>query len=163
MPYTRRPTWFSLPLALLIELQAWLWTHVRPMVEAFLTLPLWRRLGLWSFAWLSRRPPWQAMIVVSALFIAFEPPKILAYYWIARHHWISGGLLYSATKLLEAGLVAVIERACRPALRKVPMYRRIYIWIARARRWARNRSRPWRLRLRKWRRRMRRLARPSPH
>lgn len=154
-----RHSWISLPLAVLIEVQAWLWTHLRPLVEALLTLPLWRHLGRVLFSWMAKRRPWQAMLMVSVMFIAFEPPKILAYYWIAKGHWCSGGLLYVAVKLLEAGLVAALERACRPALRKVPLYRRIYILIARARRWARNRSRPWRLRLHAWRKRVARDAR----
>ncbi|GGP24163.1 hypothetical protein [Silvimonas iriomotensis] len=141
-PLQRR--WWVLPFALLLALQSWLWLHLRRGAEWLLAWPVWRRWGAGVMRWLRARTPFQAMLCFIVPVLLTNPPRLICVYLLAKGHWLASAVLYVTLKSLEFGSVAVVERACRPVLRTVRLYRRGYLFVARWRRWTRRQLRPWR-------------------
>ncbi|WP_051711191.1 hypothetical protein [Andreprevotia chitinilytica] len=144
-----------MPIALFVLLETWLWLHLRPLVAGFLELRIWRVWGAALTGWLVRRSPWQAFACFALPMLALLPAKFLDLWLLKGGHVLWAVALLIALKLFSFGVLAFIERACRPALRRLPLYRHIYAFVQRLRRWAKRQTRPWRLWFRHMRERLR--------
>jgi hypothetical protein len=116
---------------------------LRPLIAAFARLPLFGRLR----DWLLTIPPYPAMLLFAIPFAIIEPLKLLALYWIAIGHVVTGTavtiLLHGLSILSTERLFAVLK----PTFLKIPWFAalwaritairdRLLAWVRETRAWA---------------------------
>jgi hypothetical protein len=115
-------------LALLFLFEAWLWTHLEPIVAwVVAVLPL-ERLKARIAAAIERLSPMATLIVFTVPFIVLFPLKFLEFWFLAHRHWLGAILTLVAAKLLGLGVTAFIFAAARPKLLQMPWFRSFYEW-----------------------------------
>jgi len=115
-------------LALLFLLEAWLWTHLEPIVAwVVAAIPL-ERLKARIAAAIGRLSPTATLIVFTVPFVVLFPLKFLEFWFLAHRHWTGAILTLVAAKLLGLGVTAFIFGAARPKLLQMPWFRSFYEW-----------------------------------
>ena len=115
-------------LALLFLLEAWLWTHLEPIVAwVVAAIPL-ERLKARIAAAIGRLSPTATLIVFTVPFVVLFPLKFLEFWFLAHRHWTGAILTLIAAKLLGLGVTAFIFGAARPKLLQMPWFRSFYEW-----------------------------------
>jgi hypothetical protein len=122
-----RPVLFL--LALLFLLEAWLWTHLEPIVAWVVAVIPLKRLKARIAAAIERLSPTATLIVFAVPFIVLFPLKVLEFWLLAHRHWLGAVLVLVAAKLLGLGVTAFIFEAARPKLLQMPWFRRFYDWV----------------------------------
>lgn len=74
-----------------------------PLVRAVQRL----RLFAWLAQWIGRLPPYAILVALLVPLVLFEPPKVLAVYWLATGH-VARGIVTLA--LSYAGSLLLVER-----------------------------------------------------
>jgi len=116
-------------LALLFLLEAWLWTHLEPIVAwAVALIPL-ERLKARIAAAIERLSPAATLIVFTVPFVVLFPLKFLEFWLLAHRHWAAAILTLVAAKLLGLGITAFVFAAARPKLLQMPWFARFYDWV----------------------------------
>jgi hypothetical protein len=86
-----------------------LWPLVRPLAEALSRLHFMRSLR----AWLAALGPYPALLLLAVPFLVLEPLKLLAVYWTATGHVVTGTVallaLHGASLLSTERLFAVLK------------------------------------------------------
>jgi hypothetical protein len=115
----------------------------RPLIAAFSRLPLFGRLC----AWLLTIPPYPAMLLFAIPFAILEPLKLLALYWTAIGHVLTGTVamivLHGLSILSTERLFAVLK----PTFLTIPWFAalwgritsirdRLLAWVRETRAWA---------------------------
>src|ERR1700694_4460647 len=119
---------FLLLLALLFLFEAWLWTHLEPIVAwAVAVIPL-QRLKARIAAAIERLSPAAPLIVFTVPFLVLLPLKFLEFWLLAHRHWAAAILTLIAAKLLGLGVTAFVFGAARPKLLQMPWFRVFYEW-----------------------------------
>jgi hypothetical protein len=116
-------------LALLFLLEAWLWTHLEPIVAWVVAVIPLRRLKAWIAAAIERLSPTATLIVFAVPFIVLFPLKVLEFWLLAHRHWLGAVLVLLAAKLLGLGVTAFIFEAARPKLLQIPWFAGFYDWV----------------------------------
>ena len=116
-------------LALLFLLEAWLWTHLEPIVAWFVAIIPLKRLKARIAAAIARLSPTATLIVFIVPFVVLFPLKVLEVWFLAQRNWTGAVLTLVAAKLLGLGLVAFIFDAARPKLLQMPWFRVFYDWM----------------------------------
>jgi len=115
-------------LALLFLLEAWLWTHLEPIVAwVVAAIPL-ERLKARIAAAIGRLSPTATLIVFTVPFVVLFPLKFLEFWFLAHRHWTGAILTLVAAKLLGLGVTAFIFGAARPKLLQMPWFRSFCEW-----------------------------------
>lgn len=115
----------------------------RPLVVAFARLPFFRRLR----AWLLTIPPYPAMLLFLVPFAILEPLKLLALYWTAIGHVLTGTtamiVLHGLSILSTERLFAVLKPTFLKILwfaalwgRITSIRDRLLAWLRETRAWA---------------------------
>jgi hypothetical protein len=116
-------------LALLFLFEAWLWTHLEPIVAwAVASIPL-KRLKARIAAAIERLSPSATLIVFTVPLLVLFPLKFLEFWLLAHRHWLAAVLALVAAKLLGLGVTAFVFGAARPKLLQMPWFARFYDWV----------------------------------
>jgi hypothetical protein len=107
---------FLILLALFFLLEAWLWTHLEPLVAwAVARIPL-QRLKARIAAAIERLSPAATLVVFTVPFLVLLPLKFLEFWLLAHRHWAGAILTLLAAKLLGLGVTAFVFGVARPKL-----------------------------------------------
>jgi len=140
---------FLVLLAIVFLIEAWLWSHLEPLVEWVVArIPL-RRLKRRLKAALEWLPPAAALAVFIVPGLVLFPLKILAVWLIAHKHWLAASLTFGFAKLVGLGVAAFVFEVTKPKLLQMAWFRWFYqhvlTWLA----WAHGLTDPIKKRLRK--------------
>jgi hypothetical protein len=121
-------------LALVFLLEAWLWTHLAPIVGWIVArIPL-RAIKAAVAAWIERLPPSATLVVFVVPIVVLLPFKFLGLWLLAHGHWLDALALLALAKLAGLGVTAFIFDLTRPKLLQLAWFRSLYdrvmIWLA---------------------------------
>jgi hypothetical protein len=141
---------FLILLALIFLLEAWLWSHLAPVVAWIVArLPL-RQIKTAVVASIERLPPAATFVVFVVPVLLLLPFKFLGLWMLAHGHWLDAIAVLALAKLVGLGVTAFIFDLTRPKLLQLAWFRRLYervmIWLA----WAHELTDPIKRRLRSW-------------
>ena len=144
-----RPLWVLLALLFLVE--ARVWDHVKPLVNAVLGLVAWDKLRQKVRAAAAPLRPYPALIVfaIPLLFI-LVPLKFLELYVIATGQWLLAIFVLVAAKFLGLGVTAFMFDALQDKLLQIGWFRRLYDWFIWLRDWAHAQVEPLKARLKRY-------------
>src|ERR1700692_2381528 len=115
-------------LALVFLFEAWLWTHLEPLVALMVAVIPLQRLKARIAAAIGRLSPAATLIVFTVPLLVLFPLKVLEFWLLAHRHWLAAILTLIAAKLLGLGVTAFVFGAARPKLLQMPWFRRSYKW-----------------------------------
>jgi hypothetical protein len=116
-------------LALLFLFEAWLWTHLEPLVAFVVArIPL-QGLKARIAAAIERLSPAATLIVFIVPLVVLFPLKFLEFWLLAHRHWAAAVLTLIAAKLLGLGVTAFVFGVARPKLMQMPWFARFYQWV----------------------------------
>jgi hypothetical protein len=110
------------PVALFLLFEEWGWEPLAAAFAALGRLPLWGRLE----RWITRLPPWAALLAFGVPVLALIPLKLLALYLFGQGHVTVGLALILAAKLTGTALAARLFQLTQPALMQMPWFARLY-------------------------------------
>ena len=109
-------------LALVLIFEEWGWEPLARLMGRLAKLPLWARME----AFISRLPPYAALVAFFAPALMLLPVKLLALYWISRGHAVLGLAVVLAAKMLGTAAVARLFTLTQPALMQMPWFATLY-------------------------------------
>lgn len=110
------------PVALFLLFEEWGWEPLAAGFAALGRLPWWGRLE----RWITRLPPWAALLAFGVPVLALIPLKLLALYLFGLGHVTVGLALILAAKLTGTALAARLFQLTQPALMQMPWFARLY-------------------------------------
>jgi hypothetical protein len=127
-----RPLLILLALVFLVE--AWLWTHLAPLVGWIVArIPL-RAIKAAAAAWIERLPPAATLVVFVVPIILLLPLKFLGLWMLAHGYWLGALAVLAFAKMVSLGVTAFIFELTRPKLLQLAWFRSLYdrvmIWLA---------------------------------
>lgn len=138
-------------LALLFLAEAWLWTHLEPVVARIVALIPLRALKAWLAARVAKLSPPLTLAVFLVPVVVLFPLKLLGVWLLANQHWIGAMAVIIAAKLVGVGVAAFVFDVTQPKLMQMAWFRKIYDFVMRVRGWALGMVAPVQLRLREMR------------
>jgi len=137
-------------LALVFLFEAWLWTHLAPIVAWVVTrLPL-RALKVKVAAAIEGLPPAATLVVFIVPVLLLLPLKFLGLWLLARGYWLGALGVLALAKMVSVGVTAFIFDLTRPKLLQLgwfrALYERVMVWLA----WAHALIDPIKHRVRTW-------------
>ena len=123
-------------LALIFLLEAWLWSHLAPIVGWIVArIPL-REVKARIAAWIERLPPAATLGVFVVPVLLLLPFKFLGLWMLAHGHWLDALAVLALAKVVGLGVTAFIFDLTRPKLLELPWFRWFYehmiVWLAKA-------------------------------
>jgi hypothetical protein len=129
-----KPLWVLLALLFLFE--AWLWDHLRPVVQWVVDLVPWRRLKERLAAWIEHLPPWATLLVFLIPPVLLFPFKLAGLWMLAHGSWLGAMIVLTLAKIVSTGVTAFIFDLTRPKLLQLAWFRWFYdhvmVWLAKA-------------------------------
>lgn len=152
-----RVFWTALAVIFLIE--AWLWRHTEPLVEALVrAIPL-ARLKAAIAAGVNRLPPFIVLFVFAIPMAVLLPFKLAALWLLAQGQLLLAAGVFVLAKLVGVAVAAFLFETCKPKLLQMAWFAKLYAWFVRVWTWAHGIVDPIRDRIRAWVARLRRKAR----
>jgi hypothetical protein len=148
---------FWVLLAVMFLIEAWLWSHLEPVVERFVALIPLQGLKAALVRLIGRLSPQLTLIVFAIPFFLLMPVKFLEVWLIVKQKWIAAALVLVLAKLVGVGLTAFIFEATKDKLLQMAWFRQVYDFFIWLRAWAHRKVDPITRRLRKWRHVLRHL------
>ena len=143
---------FWVVLAVLFLLEAWLWSHLEPVVARIVAFIPWEGLKAALRRMIAGLSPPATLAVFAVPFFLLMPVKFLEVWLIVTQQWIAATVVLVLAKLVGVGLTAFIFEATKDKLLQMAWFRRVYEFFIWAREWAHRKVDPIARRLRKWRR-----------
>jgi len=109
-------------LALILIFEEWGWEPLSRLLGYLARLPLWARME----AFITRLPPYGALVAFFVPALMLLPVKLLALYWIGRGHALLGLAVVLAAKMLGTAAVARLFALTQPALMRLAWFARLY-------------------------------------
>ncbi len=109
-------------LALILLFEEWGWEPLARLLGVLARLPLWARME----AFISRLPPYGALVVFCVPALLLLPVKLLALYWIGRGHTLLGLAVVLGAKLMGTAAVARLFALTQPALMRLAWFAHAY-------------------------------------
>jgi len=109
--------------AIVILLEDWLWDDLARLAAAIGRLPLLRSLE----AFITRLPPYPALLFFATPALLLVPLKIVALYFLAHEKRALGMLTIVAAKFLGTALVARIFTLTQPQLLRIAWFAWLYV------------------------------------
>jgi hypothetical protein len=136
-------------LAIVFLIEAWLWSHLEPIVEWIVArIPL-RAVKARIAGVVRTLPPAATLGVFIVPIVLLFPLKLLGLWLLAHKHWIAAGLILVFAKLLGLAVTAFVFEMTKPKLLKLAWFRWLYehvlLWLA----WAHRLVDPIKRRIRK--------------
>jgi hypothetical protein len=142
-----RPLLILLAIVFLIE--AWLWEHLKPVVERVVAwIPL-RVVKARIAALIRKLPPAATLIVFVVPVLVLFPLKLVGLWLLANKHWLAAGIILVLAKLVGLAVTAFVFEVTKPKLLQMAWFRWLYehvlIWLD----WAHALVDPIKLRIRR--------------
>ena len=149
-----KPLWFV--VAALYLAQAWAYDHAAPFIARLVrAFPL-ERIKLWTSRQLEPLHPLVVLVIFLVPLLIVEPPKVLALWFIAEGHFISGALTFVLAEVGGLGVIAFLFEPCKPKLMQIRAFAWCYAMLIRAKDWSLEQVEPTLRRFRVYRRFFRR-------
>jgi hypothetical protein len=125
---------FLVILALVFLFEAWLWTHLAPIVAWVVAwIPL-RAIKARIATAIERLPPAATLVVFIVPVLLLLPLKFLGLGLLARGYWLGALGVLALAKMVSLGVTAFIFDLTRPKLLQLAWFRapyeRVMIWLA---------------------------------
>jgi hypothetical protein len=143
-----RPLWILLALVFLFE--AWLWSHLAPIVAAIVNVIAWRELKAKAAAAIERLPPYPTLLVFLVPVVLLLPIKFLGLWMLARGSWLGAMATLALAKVVSMGVTAFIFEVTRPKLLQLAWFARFYALVMRGLAWAHALVDPYKVEIRAW-------------
>jgi len=159
-----KPIWVLLALVFLFE--AWLWSHLAPIVALIVDRLALPTLKARAAAWIERLPPWATLLVFLVPPILLLPLKFVGLWMLAHGSYVGAMAVLAAAKVVSMGVTAFIFEVTRPKLLELAWFAWLYGHVLTGLAWAHRQIDPIKARMRAFaretlvplRRRMRALA-----
>jgi hypothetical protein len=120
-------------LAIVFLVEAWLWRHLHPIVEAIVArIPL-RRVKAWVADGIRRLPPAATLVVFVVPVALLFPFKLLGLWLLAHKHWFAATVVLVLAKLVGVAVTAFVFEVTRPKLLRMAWFRWLYehvlVWL----------------------------------
>lgn len=120
-------------LAIVFLIEAWLWSHLEPIVEWIVArIPL-RPVKAWIAGTIRKLSPTATLVVFVVPAIVLFPLKLLGLWLLANKHWIAAGALILFAKLVGLAVTAFVFEMTRPKLLRIWwfawLYERVLAWL----------------------------------
>jgi hypothetical protein len=109
-------------LALVLVFEEWGWEPLQRLIGHLARLPLWARME----AFITRLPPYAALLVFFVPTLLLFPVKLLALYWISKGHAVLGLAVVLVAKMLGTAAVARLFALTHPALMRLAWFASLY-------------------------------------
>jgi hypothetical protein len=124
---------FLILLALFFLLEAWLWTHLAPIVAWIVVrIPL-RAIKQKVAVWIEHLPPTATLVVFIVPVLLLLPLKFLGLWMLAHGYWLGALSVLALAKMVSLGVTAFIFDLTRPKLLQLAWFRRLYervmVWL----------------------------------
>lgn len=143
-----KPLWVVLALIFLFE--AWLWSHLAPVVAWIVERIAWRKVRERVAAWIERLPPAATLLVFLVPVVLLFPIKLIGLWFLAKGWWLGAMATLVGAKLVSTGVTAFIFDLTRPKLLQLAWFRWLYdhvmVWLA----WAHGLVDPIKEQVRTW-------------
>ena len=116
---------FTIPLALWIFLEEWVWDEMLAFMAWLGRLPPVR----WAEAQIAKLPPYAALIAFVIPGAILLPFKLAAFWLIAHGHSIYGLWVFIIAKVIGTAFLARIFSLTKPALLTIGWFNRVYLAI----------------------------------
>jgi hypothetical protein len=143
-----RPLWVL--FALLFLLEAWLWSHLAPIVAWLVNLVALPALKARLAASIERLPPAATLIVFAIPVILLLPLKFLGLWMLAHGSWLGAMAVLALAKVVSMGVMAFIFDVTRPKLLQLAWFRWLYAHVLTGLGWAHRQIDPIKERMRVW-------------
>jgi hypothetical protein len=143
-----RPLWFLLALLFLFE--AWLWSHLEPIVAWLVDCIAWRRLKERLAAAIERLPPAATLVVFIIPAILLFPLKLAGLWMLAHGSWFGAMAVLALAKVVSMGVTAFIFEVTKPKLLQLGWFRWLYERVLAGLAWAHRQVDPIKQRMRAW-------------
>jgi hypothetical protein len=113
-------------LAIAFLIEAWLWSHLEPVVEWIVArIPL-RAVKAWVAGTIRKLSPAATLIVFAVPLMVLFPLKLIGLWLLANKHWIAAGALILLAKLVGLAVTAFVFEMTRPKLLQLWWFRQLY-------------------------------------
>jgi hypothetical protein len=137
-------------LALIFLFEAWLWSHLAPVVGWIVALVPWARFKARVAATIERLPPYPTLLVFLVPVVLLLPLKFLGLWLLARGFWLGALGVLAFAKIVSLGVTAFIFDLTRPKLLQLNWFRWFYehmlVWLG----WAHELVEPIKKRIKTW-------------
>src|SRR5262245_63658246 len=120
-------------LALVFLFEAWLWSHLAPIVGWIVDRIGWRELRAKVAAGIQRLPPYPTLLVFLVPVLLLLPVKFLGLWLLARGSWLGAMGVLALAKMVSLGVTAFIFDLTRPKLLQLDWFRWFYehmlVWL----------------------------------
>ena len=131
-----RPLLILVAIVFLIE--AWLWSHLQPIVAWVVArIPL-RAVKAWIAGAIRKLPPAATLIVFIVPMAMLFPFKLLSLWLLASQQWIAAAVVFVVAKLVGMAITAFVFEVTRPKLLEMAWFRWLYDHVLAGLDWAHN-------------------------
>jgi hypothetical protein len=121
-------------LAIVFLIEAWLWSHLEPIIAWIVARLPFKALKAWLAAAILRLPPAATLIVFIVPVALLFPFKLLGLWLLAQKQWFAAGLVLILAKLVGLAVTAFVFEVTRPKLLAMAWFRwlydRVITWLA---------------------------------
>jgi hypothetical protein len=121
-------------LALVFLFEAWLWSHLAPIVAWVVARLPWREFKAKVAAAIERLPPSATLLVFVLPILLLLPLKFLGLWMLSRGAWLGALAVLAFSKIVSLGVTAFIFEVTRPKLLQLAWFRWLYAhvlaWLA---------------------------------
>jgi hypothetical protein len=151
-----KPLWIFLALVFVFE--AWLWSHLQPVVAWIVArIPL-RAVKEWIVAQIEKLSPAATLVVFVIPPIILFPIKVAALWFLAHDQWLLAVAMLVLAKLAGVGVAAFIFDATKPKLMQMAWFAFTYGKVMLGLAWAHRLADPYIVTVREWTARIRALV-----
>jgi hypothetical protein len=143
-----RPLWFALALLFLAE--AWLWSHLAPIVRAAVAAVALPAVRTRLARAIESLPPVATLFVFLVPVVLLFPLKLLGLWMLARGSWLGAMAVLGLAKVVSMGVTAFIFEITRPKLLQLAWFRWLYERVLRGLDWAHRKVDPFKAHIRAW-------------
>jgi hypothetical protein len=137
-------------LAIVFLIEAWLWSHLEPIVESIVArIPL-RRVKARIAQGIRKLPPFATLIVFIVPAALLFPFKLLGLWLLAHKYWVAASAVLALAKLVGLAVTAFVFEATKPKLLQMAWFRWLYEHVLAWLDWARDLVAPIRRRIKRW-------------
>jgi len=121
-------------LAIVFLFEAWLWSHLEPIVEWIVARIPFRAFKARLATAIEALPPAATLVVFIVPAMALFPFKLLGLWLLAHKQWLAAGLVLILAKLVGLAITAFVFEVTRPKLLRMAWFRWLYehvlAWLA---------------------------------
>jgi hypothetical protein len=138
---------FLILVAVVFLIEAWLWSHLQPVVAWVVARIPFRALKARLAAAIEVLPPAATLVVFVVPVAILFPFKLLGLWLLAHQQLISAAAVLVLAKLVGTAITAFVFDVTRPKLLRMPWFRWLYEHVMGALAWAHRHVDPIRLRI----------------